>query len=76
MQGGFVYLVAIMDWYSRKVLAWEISNTMDESFCVSALEGAIRLYGIPEIFNTDQGSQFTSQAFTDVLKTYPLQNSW
>jgi putative transposase len=68
MQGGFVYLVAIMDWYSRKVLSWEVSNTMDDSFCVSALESAIRLYGCPEIFNSDQGSQFTGKAFTDVLK--------
>lgn len=68
MRGGFVYLVAIMDWYSRKVLSWEISNTMDDSFCVSALESAIRRYGIPEIFNTDQGSQFTGRAFTTVLK--------
>lgn len=53
MHGGFVYLVAVMDWYSRKVLSWEISNTMDDSFCVSALESAIRLYGVPDIFNTD-----------------------
>jgi putative transposase len=68
MPGGFVYLVAIMDWYSRKVLSWEISNTMDEDFCVSALERAIRLYGTPEIFNTDQGSQFTSLAFIAVLQ--------
>ena len=67
MQGGFVYLVAVMDWYSRKVLSWEISNTMDDSFCVSALERAIRLYGIPDIFNTDQGAQFTGKAFIKVL---------
>ena len=67
MQGGFVYLVAVMDWYSRKVLSWEISNTMDDSFCVSALECAIRLYGIPDIFNTDQGAQFTGTAFIKVL---------
>lgn len=67
MQGGFVYLVAIMDWHSRKVLSWEISNAMDDSFCVSALERAIRLFGVPKIFNTDQGSQFTGQAFTSVL---------
>ena len=68
MPGGFVYLVAVMDWYSRKVLSWEVSVTMDDSFCVNALEQAIRRYGKPEIFNTDQGSQFTGKAFTDVLK--------
>lgn len=67
MHGGFVYLVAVMDWYSRKVLSWEISNTMDDSFCVSALECAIRLYGAPDIFNTDQGAQFTGKAFIKVL---------
>lgn len=67
MQGGFVYLVAIMDWYSRKVLSWELSNTMDDEFCVSALERAMRAYGRPEIFNTDQGSQFTSSNFTGLL---------
>jgi putative transposase len=65
---GFVYLVAIIDWYSRKVLSWRLSNTMDAGFCVDALESALRLHGTPEIFNSDQGSQFTSQAFTGVLK--------
>ena len=60
--------VAIMDWYSRRVLSWRVSNTMDSDFCVDALEEAIRCYGAPEIFNTDQGAQFTSEAFTDVLK--------
>lgn len=65
---GFVYLVAIIDWYSRKVLSWRVSNTMEASFCVDALESALRLHGTPEIFNSDQGSQFTSQAFTGVLK--------
>lgn len=65
---GFVYLVAIMDWYSRKVLSWRISNTMDADFCVDSLEEAIRTHGKPEIFNSDQGSQFTSEAFTGVLK--------
>jgi len=65
---GFLYLVAIMDWHSRKVLSWRLSNTMDASFCVEALEDALRQYGKPEIFNTDQGSQFTSCDFTDVLK--------
>ena len=59
--------MAIMDWYSRKVLSWELSNSMDSHFCVSALERAIRLYGTPDIFNSDQGSQFTSEAFTKVL---------
>ena len=65
---GFVYLVAVMDWYSRKVLSWEVSASMEDSFCVSALERALRLYPAPEIFNTDQGAQFTSNAFTQVLK--------
>lgn len=75
LQGGFVYLVAIMDWHSRKVLSWELSNTMDASFCVSALERAIRLYGTPEVFNTDQGSQFTSEAFTGILKQHEIKIS-
>ena len=65
---GFVYLVAVIDWYSRKVLSWRLSNTTDAAFCVDALEEALRLHGTPEIFNSDQGSQFTSKAFTDVLK--------
>jgi len=64
---GFLYLAAIMDWASRAVLAWRLSNTMDSSFCVSALEEALARFGQPEIFNTDQGSQFTSMAFTGVL---------
>lgn len=68
MAKGFVYLVAIMDWYSRKVLSWRLSNTLDSDFCVDALEEAISRYGAPAIFNTDQGAQFTSEAFTDVLK--------
>jgi putative transposase len=66
MKQGFIYLVAIMDWYSRYVLAWEVSNTLDSSFCVSALERALRI-AKPQIFNTDQGSQFTSHEFTKVL---------
>ena len=65
---GFWYLVAIMDWHSRKVLSWRLSNTMTADFCVAALHEALALYGTPEIFNTDQGSQFTSEAFTSVLK--------
>jgi len=65
---GFAYLVAILDWYSRKVLAWELSNTLEALFCVDCLEAALRHYDRPSIFNTDQGSQFTSEAFTKVLK--------
>ncbi len=68
MRRGFLYLVAIMDWASRKVLAWRLSNTLDADFCVAALEEALARYGAPEIFNTDQGSQFTGIAFIDVLK--------
>ena len=68
LRRGFLYLVAIMDWASRKVLSWRLSNTVDADFCVSALEEAMARYGTPEIFNTDQGSQFTSDAFTHVLK--------
>jgi putative transposase len=64
---GFLYLVAVMDWASRAVLAWRLSNTMDVSFCVSALEEALARFGKPDIFNTDQGSQFTSAAFTGTL---------
>ena len=67
MAKGFVYLVAIVDWFSRKVLAWRVSITMEAEFCVEALEEALGRYGKPEIFNTDQGSQFTSMAFTGVL---------
>jgi putative transposase len=68
---GFMYLVAIVDWYSRKVLAWRLSNTMDSSFCVSCLQEAFSNYGRPEIFNTDQGSQFTSEAFIGAIRQYP-----
>ena len=64
---GYLYLVAIMDWASRHVLAWRLSNTLDAGFCVEALEEALERYGVPEIFNTDQGSQFTSSAFTERL---------
>ena len=67
LAAGFVYLVAVMDWYGRKVLSWEVSVSMDESFCISALERALRLYPTPEILNTDQGSQFTGLAFTGTL---------
>ena len=75
LKRGFMYLVAVMDWYSRKVLAWRLSNTLDADFCVSALEEAISLYGRPEIFNTDQGSQFTSHAFINILKDNDIQIS-
>ena len=68
MSRGFLYLVAVMDWHSRKVLSWRLSNTMDADFCVEALREAVRGYGRPEIFNTDQGAQFTSGAFTKALK--------
>jgi len=67
---GFVYLVAVIDWYSRKVLSWQLSNTLDSRFCVDCLEQALKTYGVPEIFNTDQGCQFTSEAFTGVLKAH------
>jgi putative transposase len=69
MAKGFCYLVAIMDWTSRMVLAWRLSNTLESSFCVDALEEAIAKYGCPEIFNTDQGSQFTGEAFTNALRS-------
>ena len=68
MAKGFAYLVAVMDWASRKVLSWRLSNTMTTDFCAEALEEAITKYGRPEIFNTDQGSQFTSEEFTGLLK--------
>ena len=68
MARGFLYLVVVIDWYSRYVLAWRLSNTMDTAFCLAALEGALRK-GRPEIFNTDQGAQFTVTAFTDKLET-------
>ena len=68
MAKGFVYLVAVIDWYSRKVLSWRLSNSMESDFCVDALEEALSRYECPDIFNTDQGAQFTSEAFTDTLK--------
>ena len=67
IEGGFLYLCAVIDWYSRAVLAWELSNTLDASFCVQAVRHAIEQYGVPEIFNTDQGCQFTSAEFTEPL---------
>ena len=72
MAKGFLYLVAIMDWHSRAVLAWRLSNTLGADFCVEALEEALSQYGRPEIFNTDQGSQFTSDDFTDTLKRHAI----
>jgi putative transposase len=68
MRRGFLYLVAVMDWATRKVLSWRVSNTMDVEFCIEALQEALARFGPPEIFNSDQGSQFTSLEFTDVLK--------
>ena len=67
MARGFVYLAAVIDWFSRKVLSWRISITMDKAFCIEAVEEALARYGRPDIFNTDQGSQFTSAAFTGLL---------
>jgi putative transposase len=75
MARGFCYLMAIMDWASRKVLAWRLSNTLDASFCTEALEEAIRKYGVPEIFNTDQGSQFTSDTFIEILESHDIDIS-
>ena len=75
MARGFVYLAAVVDWFSRRVLAWRLSITLDTSFCLDALEEAMRVYGQPEIFNTDQGSQFTSEAFTGRLKKEGIQIS-
>ncbi len=68
LQGGFVYLTAVMDWHSRYVLSWELSVSMESNFCVSALEQALRRNGTPDIFNTDQGSQYTGNEFTGTLK--------
>lgn len=75
MAKGFVYLTVIMDWYSRKVLSWRLSNTMDSDFCVDALESALERHGAPEIFNTDQGAQYTSEAFTGTLKANDIKIS-
>jgi len=75
MAKGFCYLVIIMDWASRKVLAWRLSNTLDASFCIDALEEAIRKFGTPDIFNTDQGSQFTSDAFLGILESHGINIS-
>ena len=72
---GFVYLTAIIDWYSRYVLSWRISTTLDRSFCIEALQEALAQYGNPEIFNTDQGCQYTSEAFTGLLKANQIKIS-
>jgi putative transposase len=72
MARGFVYLAAVVDWFSRRVLAWRLSITMEAAFCVEALEEALAEYGRPEIFNTDQGAQFTSLAFTEVLTKFGI----
>ena len=75
MARGFMYLVVVMDWYSRKMLSCRISNTLDADFCVEALQEALSRFGTPEIFNTDQGAQFTSNAFTEVLKSHGVSIS-
>ena len=75
MPKGFVYLVAVMDWFSRRVLAWRLSLTMETAFCVEALQEAMERHGKPEIFNTDQGAQFTAAAFTETLLTKGVQVS-
>lgn len=72
MAHGFMYLTVVMDGYSRRVLSWRVSNTLDSAFCIAALEEALARYGAPEIFNTDQGCQFTSEAFTAVLKAHHI----
>jgi putative transposase len=75
MRRGFLYLVAVMDWATRKVLSWRVSNTMEADFCIEALEEALERFGKPEIFNTDQGSQFTSPRFTGVLRAASVRIS-
>jgi len=75
MRRGFMYLVAVMDWYSRKILSFRVSNTLDSEFCIEALEEALLRYGKPEIFNTDQGAQFTSRGFVGVLESLGIQVS-
>ena len=75
MARGFVYLTAVVDWYTRRVLSWRVSVTMDVHFCLAALEEAIEKHGAPEIINTDQGSQFTSQSFTGLLKDHDIKIS-
>ena len=76
MARGFVYLAVVLDWFSRRVLSWRVSITMEAAFCVETLEDALARHGKPEIFNTDQGSQFTGTAFTGVLPTTTLRSAW
>jgi putative transposase len=75
LPGGFMYLTAVIDWYSRKVLAWRLSNSLDSSFCIDCLEEAIRKHGKPEIFNSDQACQYTSEAFNGMLKSHDIRIS-
>ena len=75
MRRGFMYLVAIIDWYSRYVLSWSISNTMENNFCIEALSESLKKFGKPKIFNSDQGSQFTSNKFTSILENHNIQIS-
>ncbi len=75
MRRGFVYLMAVMDWYSRRVLAWRLSNTLTADFCLEAVQEAICCHGRPEIFNTDQGSQFTGSEFTGLLREHDIRIS-
>ena len=75
LRRGFVYLTAVIDWYSRCVLSWRLSTSLDAAFCVDALEEAVERYGIPEVFNTDQGAQFTGTAFTSVLNKHGVKIS-
>jgi len=75
MKRGFVYLAAVVDWFTRRVLSWRVSITMEASFCIEAVEDALARHGKPEIFNTDQGSQFTSDAFTGLLQKHEIQIS-
>ena len=76
MRRGFVYLFAVLDWASRRVLAWRLANTLTTDFCLDAVQDAITRYGIPTIFNTDQGCQFTSQEFTGLLTTPAFRSAW
>ena len=75
MKRGFMYLTVIMDWYSRRILSWRLSNSLDASFCVSALEDALGKYNEPDIFNSDQGKQYTSINFTNILKENDIRIS-